>query len=279
MEEKRSKYGEMDIFLTIIFAMFGAAFGSFLNVCIDRLPVGKSILHPPSHCDSCQHRLFPLDLVPLFSYLWLRRRCRYCGATIPRRPFWVELGTALLFALSYWFFGLSIQFIVIAFYGSLFLVIGIIDLEHQLVLNKISYPAMALALVIAVFRPPPPLIELNLAWPWAGIVSGLMGGAIGFLFLLLAYLITFAVYKREAIGFGDVKLVGLIGLATGPRLVLLSLTLGAILGGVVGIILLLLKLKKRKEPLPFGSFLAIAAIITLIWGSDILNWYLGLLPF
>jgi len=269
----------MDIVLIIISAVFGAAFGSFLNVCIDRLPAGKSILRPPSHCDSCQHRLSPVDLVPLFSYLWLRRRCRYCGAPIPWRPFCVELGTGLLFALSYWYFGLSVQFVIVAFYGSLFLVIGVIDLEHQLVLNKISYPAMALALVIAVFQPPPGLIALNLTWPWPGIIHGLMGGALGFLFLLLAYLIAFAIYRTEAIGFGDVKLAGLIGLATGPRLVLLSLTLGAILGGVVGITLLLLKLKKRREPLPFGSFLAIATMLTLIWGSDILNWYLGLLRF
>ncbi len=272
----------MDIALIIIFAVLGTAVGSFLNVCIDRLPVGKSILRPPSHCDSCQHRLSPVDLVPLFSYLWLRRRCRYCGASIPPRPFWVELGTGLLFALSSWFFASNepiVQFVVIAFYGSLFLVIGVIDLEHQLILNKISYPAMAVALVISAFQPPPALIDLNLAWPWQGLVSALMGGAIGFLFFLLAYLITFAIYKREAIGFGDVKLVGLIGLATGPRLVLLSVTLGAILGGVVGIVLLSFKLKKRQEPLPFGSFLAVATLLTLRWGSDILDWYLGLLPF
>ncbi|MBC8476925.1 MAG: prepilin peptidase [Dehalococcoidia bacterium] len=269
----------MDTALVIIFALFGTVLGSFLNVCIDRLPVDRSILRPPSHCDSCQHRLSPADLVPLFSYLWLRRRCRYCGALIPWRPFWVELGTGLLFALSYWYFGLSLSFVVIAFYGCLFLVIGFIDMEHQLILNKISYPAMALALVIAVFQPPPELISLNLAWPWAGIVSSLMGGAMGFLFLLLAYLLTFAIYKREAIGFGDVKLVGLIGLVAGPQLVFLALTLGAILGGVVGIILLLLKLKERKEPLPFGSFLAIATMLTLVWGSAILNWYLGLLHF
>jgi len=269
----------MDVIFTLVSAMFGAAFGSFLNVCIDRLPAGKSILRPPSHCDSCQHRLSPADLVPLFSYLWLRRRCRYCGAPIPWRPFWVELGTALLFALSCWFFGLSVQFAVIVFYGSLFLVIGIIDLEHQLVLNKVSYPAMALALVIAVFQPPPELLALNLAWPWPGVISALLGGAIGFLFLLFAYGITYAIYRTEAIGFGDVKLAGLIGLVAGPRLVLLSLTLGAVLGGVVGIILLSLKLKKRKEPLPLGSFLAITTMLSLIWGTDILNWYLGLLHF
>jgi leader peptidase (prepilin peptidase)/N-methyltransferase len=289
----------MDIMPVIVLAVFGAAFGSFLNVCIDRLPAGKSILTPPSHCDSCQHRLSPADLVPLFSYLWLRRRCRYCGASIPPRPFWVELGTGLLFALSYWYTGLfsalssehmellraliswlpegGVQFATIIFYGCLFIVIGTIDLEHHLVLNKISYPAMALALVIALFQPPPELMTLHLAWRWSGIVSALMGGAMGFLFLLLAYLITLAIYRAEAMGFGDVKLAGLIGLATGPKLVLLALTLGAILGGVVGAILLLLKLKGRKEALPFGSFMAISAMLTLLWGNDILNWYLGLL--
>jgi leader peptidase (prepilin peptidase)/N-methyltransferase len=272
----------MDIALTIIFALLGTAVGSFLNVCIDRLPVGKSILRPPSHCDSCQHRLSPLDLIPLFSYLWLRRRCRYCGAPISSRPFWVELGTGLLFVLSYWFFsenGPSVQFVVIAFYGSLFLVIGVIDLENQLILNKITYPSMAVALVISVFQPPPSLIDLNLAWPWPGVVSSLMGGAIGFLFFLLAYAITFAIYKREAIGIGDVKLAALIGLVTGPRLVLLAVTMGAVLGGVVGIALLSLKLKRRQEVLPFGSFLAISTMLTLLWGHDILNWYLGLLSF
>ena len=269
----------MDTALIIVFALLGTAVGSFLNVCIDRLPMGRSILHPPSHCDSCQRRLLPTDLVPVLSYLFLHRRCRYCGAPIPRRPFWVELGTGLLFALSYWYFGLSVSFAVIAFYGCLFLVIGVIDLEHHLILDKISYPAMVLAPIIAVFQPPPELISLNFGWPWAGIVSSLMGGAMGLLFLLLAYLLTLAIYKRETIGFCDVKLAALIGLATGPRLVFLALTLGAILGGVLGMILLLLKLKDRKEPLPFGSFLAISTMLTLLCGSDILNWYLGLLHF
>ncbi len=269
----------MDTALVIVFALIGTAVGSFLNVCIDRLPMGRSILHPPSHCDSCLHRLSPADLIPVISYLYLQRRCRYCGTLIPWRSFWVELSTGLLFALSYWYLGLSVSFAFIAFYGCLFLIIGIIDLEHHLILDKISYPAMVMVLIIAVFQLPPELISLNLGWPWAGIVSSLMGGAMGLSFLLLAYFLTFAIYKREAIGFGDVKLAALIGLATGPRLVFLALTLGAILGGVLGIILLLLKLKERKEPLPFGSFLAISTLLTLLWGTDILNWYLGLLHF
>jgi len=268
----------MDIALVFIFAVFGTALGSFLNVCIDRLPVGKSILHPPSHCDSCQHRLSPGDLIPLFSYLWLRRRCRYCGASIPQRPLWVELGTGLLFALSYWYFGLGVPFVVIALYGSLFLVIGIIDLEHQLILNKISYPAMVLALVIDVFRPPPGLADVSfLPWPFPGIISGIMGAAMGLVLILVVYFLALWIYKREGIGVGDIKLAILMGLVTGSGMVILAITLGAVIGGIVGIILLLTKIKKRRDPIPLGPFLTIATMLTLVWGGDILNWYLGLL--
>ena len=266
----------MEVALTVIFALFGTAVGSFLNVCIDRLPVGKSLLYPPSHCDTCQHRLAPKDLIPVFSYLWLRRRCCYCQAPIPPRPFWVELGTGFLFALLYWHFGLSVELAVTAFYGSLFLVLGVIDLEHRLILDKITFPAIAVALIIDVFLPPPGIIDFSLPWPLVGIVNGVMGGAIGFVLFLVIYLITLFIYKQEGIGFGDVKLAGLIGLVTGSRLVLVALLTGIILGGLVGVILLLLKIKKRKEPIPFGPFLSIAAIVTLLWGSDILNWYLGL---
>ena len=131
----------MNVILTIVFALFGIAVGSFLNLCIDRLPTGRSLLYPPSHCDACQHRLSVKDLIPIFSYLWLHRRCRYCQAAIPQRVFWVEVGSGLLFALLYWYYGLSIELAVTAFYCCLFMVLGVIDLEHRLILNKITYPA------------------------------------------------------------------------------------------------------------------------------------------
>ena len=266
--------------LIIIFAVLGTAVGSFLNVCIDRLPVGKSILGPPSHCDSCQHRLSPVDLVPLFSYLWLRRRCRYCGASIPPRPFWVELGTGLLFALCYGYFDLSVQFVVIAFYGSLFLVIGVIDLEHQLILNKITYPAMAVALVISVFQPPPGFADFFLLpRPLTGILNGITGAAIGLALVLAVYYLYLWLRKREGFGGGDFKLVILMGLVTGSGMIIMAITLGALIGGAVGIILLLIKIKKRLDPIPAGSFFSLGTLLTLFWGSDILNWYLGLLPF
>jgi len=266
----------VEVILTVVFALFGSAIGSFLNVCIDRLPLGKSLLYPPSHCDACQHPLSPKDLIPVFSYLWLRRRCRYCQAPIPRRLFWVEVGSGLLLAFIYWHYGLSVEFAVTAFYGSLFIVLGVIDLEHKLILNKIVYPAAAVALIIDVFLPPPGIFDAYLPW-LLGIVNGVIGGAIGFVFLAITYLVSLRIYKQEGMGWGDVKMAALIGLVTGPLLVLFTLAMGAILGALVGVILLLLKIKKRKEAIPFGPFLSLATMATLLWGSDILNWYLGLL--
>ena len=261
----------MEVILTIVSALFGSAIGSFLNVCIDRLPTGRSLLRPPSHCETCQHPLSPKDLIPVLSYLWLRRRCRYCHAPIPSRPFWVEVGSAFLFAFTYWHYGLSVDFAVVAFYGCLFIVLGVIDLEHELILNKIVYPAAVVALVISIFRPPPGIIDISLPWPLLGMVNGVIGGAIGFVFLLIPLLI-----YPKGMGWGDVKMAGLIGLVTGSRLVLVALLMGVILGGLVAGILLLLKIKKRKEAIPFGPFLSLATMATLIWGSGILNWYLGL---
>jgi len=269
----------MEVMLIVAFALFGTAIGSFLNVCIDRLPLGKSLLYPPSHCDTCQHRLSPKDLIPVFSYLWLRRRCRYCQALIPWRPFWVEVGSGCLFAFIYWHYGLSAEFAVTVFYGSLFLVLGVIDLEHQLILNKIVYPAVAVALIIDIVLPQTGILDAFLPQPaiLAGLIgagNGLLGGTIGFVFLFIPILI----YPR-GMGWGDVKLAGLIGLATGFPLVLVALLMAVILGGLVGVTLLLLKIKSRKEAIPFGPFLSLATIATLLWGSDILQWYLGLFQF
>lgn len=248
----------MEVIFTVVFALLGAAIGSFLNVCIDRLPAGKSLIYPPSHCDVCQHPLSPKDLVPVFSYLWLRRRCRYCQAPIPLRPFWVEVGSAFFFAFTYWHFGLGVEFAVSVFYYSLFVVLMAIDLEHRLILNKIVYPAAVVALITAVFLPQP------------GIVNSVIGGAIGLAFLLLPALV-----YPQGMGWGDVKMAALIGLVTGFPLVLVALLVAVLSGGLVGGILFLLKIKKRKEAIPFAPFLSLATIATLLWGGDILNWYLG----
>ena len=260
----------MEVVLTVVFALLGTAIGSFLNVCIDRLPTGKSIVRPPSQCDACQQRLSPRDLVPVFTYLWLRGRCRYCQAHIPQRIFWMEVGSGLLLAFLYGHYDLSVELGVIAFYCYLFIVLMVIDLEHKLILNKITYPAAVVALIISVFIPSIGSTDVSLPW-LPEVANGAFGGAIGLVFLLIPALI-----YRGGMGWGDVKMAALIGLVTGFPLVFVALFMGVILGGLVAGLLLLLRIKKRKEAIPFGPFLSLATIATLLWGNDILNWYLGL---
>jgi leader peptidase (prepilin peptidase)/N-methyltransferase len=268
----------MEITLTIIFILLGVAVGSFLNVLIDRLPRGKSIVFPPSHCDACQHPLSPKDLVPVFSYLWLRGRCRYCGAHIPSRTLWVELGTGLLFGLIYWRYGLSTEFAFTAFFSCIFIAIIFIDAEHKLILNKLVYPASLAAIIIYsidLLLPEPGLFPGLIYMPEMKVLSSIIGGSIGFVFFLLVFLI--GLLAGGAMGAGDVKLAGLIGLVTGFPLVLPALFLGIVAAGLVAIVLLLFRIKGRKEALPYGAFLGIGPIVTLLWGTEILNWYLQIL--
>jgi leader peptidase (prepilin peptidase)/N-methyltransferase len=257
----------VEILGIFLFAILGLAIGSFLNVCIDRLPQNKSIVNPPSHCEACQHKLAAKDLIPLFSYLRLRGRCRYCQASVPRRLFWVELATGLIFALLYWHYGLSAELGFLAFYACLFIIIFVIDLEHGLILNKVVYPGMVVALLLALYP-----------WPWLNesivmrVAYAALGGGIGFAIFLLI-----AIVSRGGMGWGDVKLAALIGLATGFPLVFVAIIMGAILGGIVAVALVIVKKRKRREAIPFGPFLALAAMVTLLWGSNILSWYLGLM--
>jgi leader peptidase (prepilin peptidase)/N-methyltransferase len=263
----------VEILLIVLFAFLGLAIGSFLNVCIDRLPRNESIVNPPSHCSVCQHRLAIKDNIPIFSYLRLRGRCRYCQAAIPRRLFWVELATGLIFAFLYWWCVIFkpelgiVTFGVMAFYACLFIIIFVIDLEQGLILNKVVYPGMVVALLLALYP-----------WPWLNesivmrVAYAALGGAIGFAIFLLI-----AIVSRGGMGWGDVKLAALIGLATGFPLVFLAIIMGAILGGIVAVALMIAKKRKSKETIPFGPFLAVAAMVTLLWGSNILEWYRGLM--
>ena len=259
--------------MIILFAVLGLAVGSFLNVCIDRLPRNKSIVFPPSHCEACQHKLSAKDLIPVFSYLRLRGRCRYCQVAIPRKLFWVELATGLIFALLYWHYGLSVELGVMAFYACLFIIIFVIDLEHGLILNKVVYPSMVVALLLALLPQSWLTQEIWLTQTIKpGIASAALGGGIGFgIFLLIALI------SRGGMGWGDVKLAALIGLATGFPLVFVAIIMAAILGGIVAVALVIAKRRKRRETIPFGPFLALTTMVTLLWGSNILSWYLGLM--
>lgn len=248
-----------------LFALLGLAVGSFLNLCCDRLPHRRSIITPPSHCEQCQQRLGFGDLVPLFSYLWLRGRCRHCGARISLRVPVTELTTALLFALLTWHYGLTPQLPMALAYACIFLVIFVTDLEHGLILDVVVYPGMVLALVFSFFWP-------GLGWPSVGILSALLGGVIGFSLLLAPYLLS-----RGGMGGGDVKLAGLIGLATGFPHVLLALALAIVPAGLLAILLLAFGRRTRKHAIAFGPFLAVAAMVTLLWAQPISDWLLRLL--
>ncbi len=248
----------------VLLALLGLAVGSFLNVCCDRLPQRQSIIRPPSHCSSCGQKLKIRDLVPIFSYLWLRGRCRYCGAHIPLRLPLVEVGTALLFVLICWHYGLGPQLPMALIYACIFLVVFVIDLEHGLILDVVVYPAMVLALIFSFFWP-------ELEWPSLGVLSALLGGAVGFGLMLVPHLVS-----GGGMGGGDVKLAGLIGLATGFPYVLIALLTAIIAAGLLAIALIASRRRTRKQTIPFGPFLAAAAMVTLVWGQPIADWVIGI---
>jgi leader peptidase (prepilin peptidase)/N-methyltransferase len=259
----------MTILWLVFFFMIGAAIGSFINVIADRLPEGKSVVSPPSHCSECQYEIPASNNIPIISYLWLRGHCRNCGASMPQRLLWVELGTAILFAFLYWHYGLGWELALVAFYCCLFISLLLIDLEHRILPNKLVYPGIIIALVIAslgsIFGFEPSDIVGRGFRLW--IVDAAVGGGIGF-----GILFVIAIISRGGMGWGDVKLAALIGLITGFPLVILAIFFAVIGGGLTAAILLLAKLKSRKDAIPFGPFLSIAAMVTLFWGSNILNW-------
>ena len=243
----------------VLFAVLGLAVGSFLNVCIDRLPRGGSLLRPASHCDKCGYRLMPADMVPLFSYIWLRGRCRICGAAIPRRVPVVEAITGLTFLFLWWHYGPTVRLPLSLLYSALLLVIFFVDLEHRLVLGVVVYPAIVLALALS------PL------WPGLGLVRALEGGALGAALIFLPHL----VYPK-GMGLGDVQLAAFMGLVTGFPNVVVAFILASLSGGLVAIFLLVARLRKRKDAIPFCPFLATAIWVTMLWGRPLLDWYLGL---
>ena len=247
-------------FYLLIFVLLGLATGSFLNLISDRLPRGESILWPASHCDSCQKPLGFWDLVPVFSYLWLRGRCRYCRHPMsPRMPL-VELTSGLLFGLLYWHFEVGAQLGVALAYTSLLITIFVIDLEHGLVLNRLTYPGMGLALALS------PL------WPDLGPARALAGGGVGLALMLAPFLLS-----RGGMGMGDVKLGALLGLMTGYPRVFVVVLLSVVAGGAAAALLLGFRAKGRRDAIPFAPFLTTSAMVTLVWGESIWDWYTGFL--
>ncbi|WP_003542125.1 prepilin peptidase [Desulfotomaculum nigrificans] len=242
----------------IIIFVFGLILGSFLNVCIYRIPQGQSIVFPPSSCRNCGARLAPGDLVPVVSFLILRGKCRYCGNPISTRYPIIESLTACLFTIAWYEFGLSTALLRALLFIATLIVISFIDLDHYIIPDKILF-FFIVAWVAFI-----PFIPINYINSLIGLVSA--GGLLLFIALL----------SKGGMGGGDIKLAAVIGLYLGWPNALLAMFLACFLAGIVGILLILLKIKSRKDIIPFGPFIAAASYITLLWGEQILNWYMSL---
>ncbi|MBP2641594.1 MAG: Prepilin peptidase [Firmicutes bacterium] len=240
-----------------VFAVLGLLIGSFLNVCIYRLPRSQSVFMPPSHCPACLTRIKPQDLIPVLSYVRLHGRCRHCHAFISPRYAFVELLTSGLFVWSFLLFGLSAMLVKALILSSFLIVIIFIDMDYQLILDKVLLFLAGTGFLLNFWTG-----HVGL---WEMLITGLSAGG---LFLLIAVL------TRGGMGGGDIKFAAAIGIWLGAKLTVAALFIAFILGGLGGIMVLALKLKSRKDYIPFGPFIALGAWISFLYGTKIIAWYL-----
>ncbi|WP_318615187.1 prepilin peptidase [Sporosarcina sp. YIM B06819] len=246
----------MEMVLVVLFFIYGIVFGSFFNVVGLRIPKKQSIVSPPSQCTTCDRKLGALDLVPVFSYLFLQRKCRGCGSKIsPIYPF-MEFITGVLFALSFYKLGLSGELVIALLFMSLLVIITVSDIAYMLIPNKVLLPFAVVLFGARLFIP----LE-----PWW---NSLLGALVGF-----GVLYVIAVVSKGGMGGGDIKLFFVIGLVLGTVHTLLTLFIAALIGTIVGTILLKRAGKGRKTPIPFGPPIAVAAVIAYFWGADFVAWY------
>ena len=262
-------------FAYVIIFLFGLTIGSFINVCIYRIPLGKSIVVPPSACTGCGKRLAVPDLVPVLSYVFLRGHCRHCGSRIsPRYPL-IELLTAVVFTALFIKYGFTISFIAFAFLMTILIAVFFIDIDHRIIPDELVIAGVTGGVALLVYHFFKPLTEVFGNNSWWSPVAGFFSGS-GF--LLLVALLGLFIYKTDdAMGMGDVKLMAPIGLFLGWKLCLTALFISIILAGLSSLILILFRIKKKKDTIPFGPFIVTGTFVTILFGWDLLNWYSGLL--
>jgi leader peptidase (prepilin peptidase)/N-methyltransferase len=243
-------------------ALFGAVIGSFLNVCIHRLPRGTSIVWPASACPACGRRLAWFDNVPLVSYVVLRGRCRGCDEPISWRYPIVEAVTALMFAAGWWYYGPGPLLLSRLIFGCALIVLFAIDLEHHLLPNPVTLPGIVVGFLFSFLTEP----------GWRDSLIGIVIGG-GALFLIAE--VYYRVRHEEGLGMGDVKMLAMIGGFLGWQLTVLSLMLASFAGTIIGIALIATGRGTMKYALPFGTFLAVGAAVSAAVGHQILGWYLG----
>jgi leader peptidase (prepilin peptidase)/N-methyltransferase len=247
----------------IVSILFGAIVGSFLNVCIYRIPKEESIVFPGSHCPHCQRSIPFYDNIPLLSYLLLRAKCRYCKGPISLQYPLVEGVTALGSFFLFERFGVSWSYLFYFSFLASLIVITVIDLYHQIIPDVISLPGIGVGLITSFILPQ--LTFLN------SLTGALLGG--GSLFLVATFYQW--LFKREGMGGGDVKLLAMIGAFLGWKAVILTILLGSVIGSVIGVIVMMLKGKNLKYAIPFGPFLSLGAALSLFYGETIIIWYLN----
>lgn len=271
--------------IPVFIFLFGLAAGSFLNVCIYRLPRGESIVRPRSRCLHCHTPIAAHDNIPVVSYLLLGGRCRHCRSRIGLFYPLVELAAGMLLLALYWQHGLSPLALKKALLGLVLLVLIVTDLRERLLPDHVTYPALGAGLLLALWVPvgddtaatlariaglelPLPLLSLGDALLGAGVWAGVLY-AVGEVF--------YHVRKIEGLGLGDVKMVAMLGAYFGLKLTLIAVLLACLLGIVLGGGYMLLRGKDSQYELPLGTFLGLAGLAALFWGPALLGWYLGLL--
>lgn len=237
--------------------LLGAVIGSFLNVVAVRLPRGESVAHPPSHCPACRAAIAWFDNIPVLSFLALRGRCRHCRAPISWRYPLVETATATLFALAAWRLEARLEAVLPAWaFLAALVAVAAIDLEHEIIPDRITLPGIAAGFLASLVNP-------SVRW-----LDSLLGIAVGGGVILIVIVVS-----RGGMGGGDMKLCAMIGAFLGWQLAALTLFLAVIVGGAIAGTLLLTGLKRRKDRIPFGPFLAGSAVVSLFWGDTLLRWY------
>jgi leader peptidase (prepilin peptidase)/N-methyltransferase len=248
-----------------VMGVLGLFVGSFLNVVAARIPQGQSLLRPPSHCDSCGHRLAILDLIPVWSWFRWGGKCRYCGEAFSiQYPLWEALTSAIYILLAVTL-GPVPELVVGLLLVSLLIAISQTDLHLYLIPDKIIVFGMAAGILLRIFIHDAPW------WDYAG--GFFLGGGL----LYLAAVLGEWLLKKEAMGGGDIKLLAMLGIYLGMKGVLLTIFLGSVIGLIITIVLLATGWMKKDQPIPFGPFLAIGACVAYLWGNQLVNAYLSVL--
>ena len=257
----------MELILQLYIFILGIVFGSFFNVCIYRIPEKKSISNPPSTCHTCNTRLKPIDLIPVLSYLSSGRKCRYCKEPISSRYMCVELLTGILFLLVYNTYSIPTESIYYLTLVSLLIIITFIDIDHYIIPDGLIISGLLFALILNI---------LGIGIPLKDSLIGVLisGGGM----LVLIYIIEFIV-KKEVMGGGDIKLFAMVGFFLGVKGGLLTILLSVYVGAIYGVGTIIhskIKNKEYNSMIPYGPFISVGALIVLLYGNDILNWYQSL---